>query len=59
MISLTTSASSYPIVAVSYLLGSSQGNGTDLANTQGLLASPYTVNQSSVTTIGTATAGPS
>jgi phosphate transport system substrate-binding protein len=50
--SYATSTTSYPIVAVSYLLGSSQGNGTDLANTQGLLASPYTVNQTSVTTIG-------
>ena len=51
--SYATSTTSYPIVAISYLLGSSQGNGTDLANTRGVLASPYTVNQSSVTTMGT------
>ena len=32
---------SYPIVAVSYFLGNSVGNGTDLAATQGLVTSPY------------------
>ena len=45
----------YPIVAVSYLLGNSAGNGSDLTNTQNLLAFPYTVTQSSVTTIGPGT----
>lgn len=32
---------SYPIVAVSYFLGNSTGNNTDLATTQGLVTSPY------------------
>jgi phosphate transport system substrate-binding protein len=50
-----TSSSSYPIVAVSYLLGSSQGNGVDLPITQSLLATPYTTDQSKVTTIGVGT----
>jgi phosphate transport system substrate-binding protein len=31
----------YPIMAVSYLLGNTNGNGSDLANTQGLLSAPY------------------
>lgn len=34
-------SSGYPIVAISYLLGNSNGNGSDLANTQGLLSAPY------------------
>jgi phosphate transport system substrate-binding protein len=46
---------SYPIVAISYLLGNAIGNGTDLTNTQNLLAFPYTVTQSNVTTIGSGT----
>jgi phosphate transport system substrate-binding protein len=46
---------SYPIVAISYLLGNAIGNGPDLANTQNLLAFPYTVTQSNVTTIGPGT----
>jgi phosphate transport system substrate-binding protein len=47
---------SYPIVAVSYLLANAIGNGTtDLTNTQNLLAFPYTVTQSNVTTIGSGT----
>lgn len=46
-------STSYPIVAISYLMGNTDGNGTDLAATQGLLASPYdSTVQSSVTTIG-------
>jgi phosphate transport system substrate-binding protein len=46
---------SYPIVAISYLLGNAIGNGSDLTNTQNLLAFPYTVTQSNVTTIGPGT----
>ena len=43
----------YPIVAVSYLLGNSVGNGTDQANTQALATAPYSSTiRSSVTTIG-------
>jgi phosphate transport system substrate-binding protein len=34
-------SSGYPIIAVSYLLGNSNGNGSDLAHTQGLLSAPY------------------
>jgi phosphate transport system substrate-binding protein len=34
-------ASGYSIMAVSYLLGNTEGNGTDLANTQALLGAPY------------------
>jgi phosphate transport system substrate-binding protein len=46
-------AGNYPIVAVSYLLGNTTGNGVDLTNTQTLLDAPYsTVVRSSVTTIG-------
>jgi phosphate transport system substrate-binding protein len=45
----------YPIVAISYLLGNTIGNGSDLTNTQNLLAFPYTVTQSNVTTIGSGT----
>ncbi|MGC1550409.1 MAG: substrate-binding domain-containing protein [Rhodanobacter sp.] len=47
--------SGYPIMAVSYLLGSSQGNGTDLSNVQSLLFAPYNsmVTQSrNLTTFG-------
>ncbi|MBB3227622.1 ABC-type phosphate transport system substrate-binding protein [Luteibacter sp. Sphag1AF] len=36
-----TPASGYPILAVSYLLGNSQGNGSQLANVQSLLFAPY------------------
>lgn len=43
----------YPIVAVSYLLGNTVGNGTDQANTQTLATAPYNSTiRSSVTTIG-------
>ncbi|MGC1550408.1 MAG: substrate-binding domain-containing protein [Rhodanobacter sp.] len=49
-------ASGYPIMAVSYLLGSSQGNGTgDLANVQSLLYAPYNpsiTGSRSLTTFG-------
>ena len=48
-------SSGYPIVAVSYLLGSSQGNNGDLSNVQSLLFAPYntTVTGSrSLTTFG-------
>jgi phosphate transport system substrate-binding protein len=37
----TTSNPTYPIIAVSYFLGNSVGNGVDLAATQGLVTSPY------------------
>ena len=47
---------SYPIVAVSYLLGNTNGNGSDLVATQALLAAPYTSSiTSNVTTIGPGT----
>ena len=36
----TTSVPVYPIVAVSYFLGNSAGNGSDLSTTQGLVTSP-------------------
>lgn len=38
---LPSSASGYPIVAVSYLLGNSQGNGLDAASVRKLLGAPY------------------
>jgi len=50
-------SSGYPIMAVSYLLGSSQGNGTgDLANVQSLLYAPYNsavTGSRSLSTFGT------
>lgn len=47
-------AGNYPIVAVSYLLGNTSGNGADLTNTRTLLNAPYDATvQSKVTTIGT------
>jgi ABC-type phosphate transport system substrate-binding protein len=44
-------ASGYPILAVSYLLGNSSGNGADLSAVQGVLFSPYntTVRNNTVT----------
>jgi len=39
--SYATPASGYPIVAVSYLLGNSQGNGTDAVAVRKLLGAPY------------------
>jgi phosphate transport system substrate-binding protein len=43
----------YPIVAISYLLGNAVGNGTDLTNTRSLLIAPYTSSiTSAVTTVG-------
>jgi phosphate transport system substrate-binding protein len=46
-------STSYPIVAISYLLGNAQGNGSDLTNTRNLLEAPYSSTiQSGVTTIG-------
>ena len=49
-------AGNYPIVAVSYLLGNTSGNGADLANTQTLVNAPYnTTVQGKVTTIGGST----
>lgn len=49
-------AGNYPIIAVSYLLGNAIGNGSDLANMQALLNTPYNAAiQSKVTTIGGAT----
>jgi phosphate transport system substrate-binding protein len=47
---------SYPIVAMSYLLGNSIGNESDLSNIQGLLTAPYNPGiTSQVTTIGPGT----
>ncbi|GLQ45899.1 alkaline phosphatase L [Dyella lipolytica] len=51
-------SSGYPIMAVSYLLGNAQGNGTDLANTKALLGAPYNATitgSSSLTQFGTGT----
>lgn len=49
-------AGNYPIIAVSYLLGNTVGNGTDLASTQALMNAPYnTTIQSKVTTMGSTT----
>jgi phosphate transport system substrate-binding protein len=46
-------STSYPIVAISYLLGNAQGNGSDLANTRGLLEAPYNATiQAAATEIG-------
>ena len=45
----------YPIIAISYLLGNSNGNGADLANNQNLLGAPYNTTitgSTSLTTIG-------
>jgi len=53
--SYATPASGYPIVAVSYLLGNSQGNGTDAADVRKLLGAPY--NSSIVAATGTIGAG--
>ncbi|WP_177229352.1 substrate-binding domain-containing protein [Dyella sp. OK004] len=50
-----TPAAGYPIVAVSYLLGSSEGNGADAANVRKLLGAPY--NSSIVSATGTIGAG--
>ena len=47
--------SGYPIIAISYLLGNSNGNGPDLAATKNLIAAPYTptiTNSPNLTTIG-------
>ena len=47
---------SYPIVAISYLMGNAQGNGTDLTNARNLLEAPYNATiQAGVTTIGGST----
>ena len=46
-------STSYPIVAISYLMGNVHGNGSDLANTQGLLEAPYNSTiQAAATDIG-------
>jgi phosphate transport system substrate-binding protein len=48
-------ATGYPIMAVSYLLGNTNGNGSDLAATQGLLSAPYNTavtNSRSLTLFG-------
>ncbi|MFC5741287.1 substrate-binding domain-containing protein [Dyella tabacisoli] len=48
--------SGYPIVAVSYLLGNSNGNGTDTANVRKLLGAPYnSAITGATTTIGSGT----
>lgn len=52
----TQPAGSYPIVAVSYLLGSSQGNGADAASVRKLLGAPYNSSIiAGVNTIGNGT----
>lgn len=49
-------SSSYPIVAVSYLLGNAQANGTDVTNTANLVNAPYNATiTGSVTTVGSGT----
>jgi phosphate transport system substrate-binding protein len=52
--SYANSTSSYPIVAVTYLLGYYSGNGANTANLQSLLSSQYATEglQSSATNIG-------
>lgn len=46
----------YPIIAVSYLLGNSQGNGADAADVRKLLGAPYTTAVvNATTTIGPGT----
>jgi ABC-type phosphate transport system substrate-binding protein len=48
----------YPILAVTYLIGNAQGNGTDAAAVRGLLFSPYNkTTRPSVTKIGRITTG--
>jgi phosphate transport system substrate-binding protein len=42
----------YPIMAVSYLIANSKGNGTDAANVASLIASAYDATHTGVTTIG-------
>lgn len=50
---LSSSVSGYPIVAVSYLLGNSQGNGTDATDVRNLLGAPYNASVVAATkTIG-------
>jgi phosphate transport system substrate-binding protein len=50
---LSSTVSGYPIVAVSYLLGNSQGNGTDAADVRNLLGAPYNASVIAATkTIG-------
>jgi phosphate transport system substrate-binding protein len=54
----TQPSTSYPIVAVSYLLGNSNGNGTDAANVRKLLGAPYNAaitGNVNLTTIGAGT----
>lgn len=54
----STTASAYPIIAITNLLGNAQGNGSDAAAVAKLLASPYdTTIRSSVTKIGRAATG--
>jgi phosphate transport system substrate-binding protein len=51
-----TSTTSYPIVAVSYLLGYYSGNGDDASNVKSLLKAPFTYGvKKKTTTIGTGT----
>lgn len=51
-----TPSSGYPIVAVSYLLGNSTGNGSDAADVRKLLGAPYTTSVVNATkTIGAGT----
>jgi ABC-type phosphate transport system substrate-binding protein len=47
---------SYPIVAVSYLMGYQKGNGTNYSKIRSLLKAPYTAaDQKATTTVGTGT----
>lgn len=53
-------ASGYPIIAITNLLGNSQGNGANVTAVRGLLGSPYNADstfRNSVTKIGRATTG--
>lgn len=51
-------STNYPIIAITNLLGNTQGNGTDVATIRGVLGSPYdTTIRSSVTKIGRAGTG--
>ena len=46
-------AGTYPIVAITNLLGNAQGNGLDLITTRGLLTIPYNIAiRGGVTTVG-------
>jgi phosphate transport system substrate-binding protein len=53
-----SASSSYPIVAISYLLGNSNGNGSDTTNVRNLFGAPYNgvlTGSTNLTTIGAGT----